>query len=171
MLKYNYAFIVISAISFTSSLFGQNKSMEILKIRQAFQKINSDSSLKTKTIDDEEKFLGNVTDGGGDLKGYFKNDSIQKISEWIGLSFGIIQTEYYFKDDQLIFVYKNEKHFGFNNKTQETDHNKLELAFEARYYFSNEKLIEVKKKGETMEDPIDLIKESKTYSIMLSALK
>lgn len=173
MIKYNCAFIAILLMTtINNSLFAQNKSAEIVKIKQAFQKINSDGSLKIKTIDDEEKFLGNATDGGGELKGYFKNDSIQKITEWVGLSFGTIQIEYYFKDDQLIFVYEIEKHFGFNDKTQETDYNKLELAFEARYYFSNEKLIEVKKKGETMEsNKINFVKESKNYSKMLSAIK
>jgi hypothetical protein len=172
MLKRNYIFLFILIVAFTTSSLGQSRTEIISNIKQSLKKINSDGSLKIKTINDAEKFLGYTTDGGGELKGYFKNDSIQKITEWVGLSFGTIQNDYYFRNNQLIFVYEIEKHFAINDKTQEINYEKLELAFEARYYFSNQKLIEVKTKGKTAENStIDFVKESKTYSKMLSAIK
>jgi hypothetical protein len=171
MLKRDCIFTFMWIVAFHAPSFGQSKAEIISNIKESFKKINNDSSLKIKIIDDAEKFIGYTTDGGGELKGYFKNDSIQKITEWIGLSFGTIQIDYYFKNNQLIFVYEIEKHFAINDKTQEIDYKNLDFAFEGRYYFSNQKLIEVKTKSKTVENPIDFIKESKTYSRMLDAIK
>jgi len=126
---------------------GQTKTGKLSVIRRTYRDINSDPSLKKRTIDDAEEFLGHATDGGGELDGYFKKDSIRKIVATIGLSYGSITDAYYFKDGHLIFVYETENDFPENNRSGELDYTKLELAFEGRYYFDTGHLIDKIEKG------------------------
>ena len=126
---------------------GQTKADKILRIKQTFQKINSDKSLKKKTIDDPEIFLGHATDGGGQLIGYFNKDTVCKIFATVGLSYGTITDEYYFSNGRLIFVYETEKAFPDNDSSDGLNYTKLKLSFEGRYYFDNEKLIDKIIKG------------------------
>src|ERR1700761_3449423 len=89
-----------------------------------------------------------MTDGGGSLTGYFKNDTINKIKVWIGLSYGIKQYEYYFKNGQLFFVYEKDENFSHNDNNGSFDYTKLNFAFEGRYYINNGQMIDVKTKGQ-----------------------
>jgi hypothetical protein len=36
---------------------------------------------------------------------------LYKIKEWIGLSYGVIETEYYLSKNKLVFAFVKEKHF------------------------------------------------------------
>ena len=101
----------------------------------------------TKTLTNEQ-FLGHMTEGGGELTGYFKTGQIKKIVERIGLSYCVRTFEYYFWDGQLIFVYAKEEDFPYIDSTGTLDYTKLELAFEGRYYFDNGKIIETKMTGQ-----------------------
>jgi hypothetical protein len=150
---------------FTSALFpvlfGQSKAELIKAIRKDFQVINHDSSLKKKTLENEE-FLKNRPDGGGELTGYYKNESIVKMIEWIGLSYGNRTREFYFRKGQLFFVYEKFESFARNDTTAETDFSKSPMmTFEGRYYFSNNKLIEQKTSGKRAlaDEASDIIKE------------
>jgi hypothetical protein len=74
-------------------------------------------------------------------------------------------------------VYKTEKHFVFNDKTQEINYKKLKIAFEGSYYFDNEKIIAIKIKGKNNEEEKNdaaiknFLKNSKTYIKILSEVK
>src|SRR5258706_4258188 len=140
--------------------FAQTKAELINTIRKDFQAINTDTSLKTKTLEDDE-FLENTTDGGAELTGYYKRDSIVKIFEWIGLSYGNRTREFYFRKGWLFFVYEKFQSFVINDTTGEMDHSNVKTTFEGRYYFNNDKLIEQKTSGKrTFEDEsAGLIKE------------
>jgi len=137
---------VVSVLFIHSGLYGQSNEEKIRAIRQEFQKINGDSSLQSITLDDPEDFLGHGTDGGGELTGYFRKDSIRKIVIAVGLSYGEIADEYYFRNGRLIFVYETEKHFPYDDSSG-INHEKLNLAFEGRYYFDKNKLISKIEKG------------------------
>ena len=76
--------------------YSQTKEEIIKSIRKNFRQINSDRTLKKISLEDEE-FLENMTDGGRELSGYFRKDSIVKVFEWVGLSYGNRTREYYFK--------------------------------------------------------------------------
>ena len=89
----------------------------------------------------------NMTDGGGELTGFYKNKEIKKIYEWIGLSNGISIKEYYFDKGQLIFVYEKFDSFVFDDKKNELDLTKTKTNFEGRYYFSNKKQFSKSMKG------------------------
>jgi hypothetical protein len=108
MKLYRYILSVIYLLFLFTNSSAQGKEYKrykIFEIKKIFQKINSFKKYKIITINDAEKFLGNNTDNGGSLKGYFMGDTLKKIAEWVGLSNRVIQNEFYFKNDMLVFVY------------------------------------------------------------------
>lgn len=76
--------------------YGQDQSSILAQIKQTFQKINNDKNYEIIIIDNSDAFLGHSTDNGGSLKGFYQDDSLMKIVEWVGLSNRVVQTEYYF---------------------------------------------------------------------------
>lgn len=132
---------LISITSFSQSVEEKKKA-----IRKIFQQINKDSTLKSYQLEGEE-FLEYATDRGGSLIGYFKGDTVVKITEWIGLSSSNKQFEYYFNKGSLVFVNAEEQHFKFNDSTQELDYSKPEKVHEGRFYFNNNKIISSETKG------------------------
>lgn len=136
--------ILLFLFVFSLNVYGQTKQDIIKTTRKQFQEIDTDTTLKKISLDSEE-FLDHVPDGGGELVGFFRGDSIVKIVEWIGLSYGNKITEYYYKNNKLFFVF--EKFDSFVEKNGELDHEKVNTSFEGRYYFNDEKLIEKKISG------------------------
>ena len=134
--------------------------------------INTTKDYK-KVILQNEEFLGDMTDGGGELTGYFKNQKIEKITEWIGVSNGVYSTEFYFKNEQLIFVYRKFSVYEYNYAKNEFDWNKKNLAFEGRYYFVNSRAIdkiekELQKTANSGEiAPAELLEDAKESLEML----
>ena len=125
----------------------QSKTLLITGIRKDFQAINADKSLSKRTLSDEE-VMENATDGGGQLTGYYKKDSLVKIIEWIGLSYGSRTREFYFKNAKLFFVYEKFESFVVKDSAvAEIDRSKVTTTFEGRYYFNKDKLIEQKISG------------------------
>jgi hypothetical protein len=110
------------------------------KIRKTVEQTNKDKSLTTKTLDNEQ-FLQQTTDGGGQLTGYFKNGQLVKIIEWVGLSSCIDITEYYLKDDKLIFVYSQGKELQYIDSIATFNSNQQTLTMECRFYIHNDTLL------------------------------
>jgi len=127
--------------------FAQTKDEQIKLIRKKFEVINKDTTLKKVVLENEE-CLENMTDGGGELTGFYKGKEIKKIYEWIGLSNGISIKEFYFDKGQLIFVYEKFDSFVFDDKKGEFDLTKTKTIFEGRYYFNNKKLFSKSTKGD-----------------------
>lgn len=153
----------------------QNKAELINLIRKNFKEITEYKNYKVVTIDDVSKFKGHYTDNGGSLAGYYKNDSLKKIIEWIGLSVDIIQNEYYFNNDKLIFVYSTAKRHHLNDDFS-IDETKLDNVSEGRYYFDNNKLIDTILSNEEREkekgnDVKRFLKDSKSYINLLNSKK
>jgi len=141
-----HIFFFFLSILFCVVAFAQTKDEQIKFIRKKFEIINSDTTLRKVTLENEE-FLMNMTDGGGELTGFYKNKEIKKIYEWIGLSNGISIKEFYFDKERLIFVYEKFDSFVFDDKKEEFDLDKIKTIFEGRYYFSNKKLFSESTKG------------------------
>jgi len=169
-------FLTVFSLLALTTTFGQvkqNKSVVILNIRQSCQQINSYKKYKTVTIDEAEEFLEHNPDNGASLKGYYKSDSLKKITEWLGLSNKVIQNEYYFDNNgKLIFVYTKESRYKFIDSTQTFDYSKLQLVFQGRYYFDNEKLFETKLTDEEhyqskQKDVLIFLEASKRYAKLL----
>ena len=152
----------------------EGKSVAIVKIKRAYQQINSYKSYKTVVIDNAETFLGHSPDNGGSLTGYYKNDSLKKIVEWVGLSYKAMQNEYYFDSDQLIFVYANESNYHLIDSTQKFDYDKLDPVFTGRYYFNRGKLIDTILTDPTHaaskeQDASSFVASAKRYAKLLKA--
>jgi hypothetical protein len=138
------------AIVFAGTALAQGEVPGVAEIKAQFYAINADRELQTDTFENEE-FLEQGTDGGGMLTIWYKNDSIRKIVEWVGLSYGNITTEYYFCSDQLIFVYEKVATF-VENKEGGRDLTITKTAFEGRYYIRGNTII---KKTTTGTKPFD----------------
>ena len=134
-----HIFFLLLATLFLIVSFAQTKDEKIKLIRKKFEAINKDTTLRRVTLENEE-FLVNIPDGGGELTGFYKGKEIKKIYEWIGLSNGIRIKEFYFDKGQLIFVYEKFDSFVFDAQKNEFDFTKTKTIFEGRYYFSNKKL-------------------------------
>ena len=120
----------------------------INKIQLIIKQINKDSSYRTKILDNEQ-FLEEIPDGGGQLTGYFKNGQLVKIVEFIGFSSCINITEYYLKDNKLIFIYIKGKEFKYVDSLATFNRNLQSLTMECRFYFQNDKLIKSTLAGST----------------------
>ena len=169
-------FITICIFTFATT-YGQSKDANtqvLAKVKRAYGQINSYKNYKTVTIDNSEDFLGYNTDNGGTLTGYYKGDSLKKIVEWVGLSNRVIQNEYYFDNNKLIFVYSTESRYKFNDSTQSFEYSKLYNFFKGRYYFDNNKLFETILKDKDhiktkQKDATDFLKSSSNYIKLLGA--
>ena len=166
------AALLIFCTAYTQGKAG--KSSAIAKIKKAYQQINSYKNYKTVVIDDAEIFLGHNPDNGGSLTGYYKRDTLKKVVEWVGLSYKVVQNEYYFDNGQLIFVYASESQYHLNDSTQTFDYNKLDPLFTGRYYFDQGKLINAILTDETHaaskeQDADSFLKCAKRYSKLLKA--
>ena len=125
--------------------------------------------------------MARMTDGGGQLTAYLKNDSIYKIYEWIGFSFGVRKTEYYYWNEKLFFAYQTEEIFNYtlnNTDTSEIEMSldeayKLIKTSEKRFYFHEDTLVDSKKKGneffgfETDKEAIESIQNSAKENLTL----
>jgi hypothetical protein len=152
----------------SSIVSGQDISKKYPELIKTVELINKDNSLIKVTLKNEE-FMTQVTDGGGELIGYFKNGQIQKITRKIGLSYGIETYDYYFTSRQLIFAYELLNGFIYNESISKFDYTKTEINFIGRYYFRNNKLIDSETTGhnrfedDTLDIETTLIKEMNEY--------
>lgn len=138
---------MVSLVLINVKVFGQKENDTILNIRKSVEQINKDSGYTIKKLNNEE-FLEETTDGGGELTGYFKNKKIYKIFERIGFSNFISVNEYYFLNEQLIFVYEQEIDPQWSDSINTYDWQKQKLVYEGRYYYDNGRLIKSIIKGE-----------------------
>jgi hypothetical protein len=128
--------------------YSQENNTGVENIRHIVEQVNQDSEYVKRVLNNEE-FMEEATDGGGELTGYFKNGHLVKIMEWIGLSSCISVTEYYIQSHKLIFAYTQEKDFAYNANLNSFDSQKQVVTMECRFYFENDKLIKNIIKGES----------------------
>jgi len=143
----------------------QVESESIEKIREHFKWINEQDDFVVSTLNNED-FLDHATDNGALLQGFYKNDTLYKIVEVVGLSSVIMTTEYYFWNNQLIFVYDTEKQFkemvDDSGNFTGLDYSTTELKYESRQYYENENVIKRLKNGDrvgSVDEEIDFIEQ------------
>lgn len=169
-----YLFLTVLTLTETYGQGREDKRSTISRIRKIYMEINDYKDYKTVTIDDAEQFLGHGTDNGASLTGYYQSDSLKKLIEWVGLSNRVIQNEYYFDKEKLVFVYSTESKYRFNDNTESFDYSKLDSVFKGRYYFGNDNLIESilsdKEHERTKQkDSEDFLNSSRDYLKLLNA--
>lgn len=168
-------FFVFLMMCFSAVVEQQNKA-RIEKIKEEFKIINNESGLKTIVLNNEE-FLDHMPDGGGQLTGLYKKGALKKLVCRVGLSSGNEIKEYYFKDDQLIFIYEQFNSFLYDKMKQHLLFDRTERTFEGRYYFYGGKLIDLITKGHSKfrydQDNREqtLLKEANDYGKIISKRK
>ena len=95
-----------------------------------------------------------VTDNGQELKGYYQNNQLKKITHSVGFSFWKIIREYFYYKNELIFVLETK----FQTNDENGFINNPKLIYKNSYYFNKNKLI--KKIVKETSDTIDFVKES-----------
>jgi hypothetical protein len=147
-MKARYVSLLLLVLTCNARSYSQPDKDTIIKnIRQVFQQINGDKTLRTITLAEPE-FLGKevALDGGAELKGYFKNDTLCRMVLEFGLSYAMRKYDYYFSKGRVIFIYERELDYP-EKKDGMLDYEKLVPAFEGRYYYDNNKLIRTYFKG------------------------
>jgi hypothetical protein len=146
------------------------------QIRQIQKSVNvlTSLSITDSAVLEDEDFLENMTDGGSTLTGYFSNGELIKISEWVGLSYGVIQQHFYFAKERLVFVSQTEDYFYTD--TAGTDHSKFENDFRSEFYFTAEKLLEQVSSGsrrfnEEKDKEAELLTDAFVYRKLLQSKK
>ena len=133
------------------SSFAQRQDELISTIKLKVEKIDAQGDLQERTLD-QHTFMKEISDGGGELTGYFvKLDLVKMKMEQI-LSSGFLEVTYYFQDSELIYAYQVERKLigeyededwiGWDF-TAEPD-----TIFEASYYFDHQRLIDETNRGE-----------------------
>ncbi len=132
----------------SASLYGQKEEL-IKEISLAVEKINTDSTYTVKILDNDyfNKKSGEAPDGGQELSGYYKKGQIKKVVKTFGISCGHTIEQFYYENEQLIFVFVKQEVFPNASDSSRLDYTKLETKYEARYYFTKGKLIKAKTSG------------------------
>ncbi len=123
-----------------STSFSQNKDDIINDIRERIEDIHLDTSLKNVTLQNGE-FLENMTDGGGELTGFYKGNRIYRIYQSVGISHGVYLTEFYYRKNRLIFIRDKFSSFVFKDSSGTLDYTKSTTTFSGNYYFSDQRII------------------------------
>lgn len=132
-----YVLVCLRITAFAQDL----EKSAIREIKTQFNGINKKSGLKKRVFEAEE-FLESATDGGGQLTCYYKDDTVVKIIEWIGLSYGNTTREFYFNGGKLIFIYCKVCNF-VQKGGGDLDYTKTMVAYEGRYYIRDNKTLKV----------------------------
>src|SRR6187399_2871529 len=108
--------IIISIFLFATFSIAQDRDEIINDIQNKIEDIHLDTSLKSVTLQNEE-FLPQMTDGGGELTGFYKGDKIYRIYQSVGISYGVYITEYYFWKNKLMFVHDKFNSYVVDDST------------------------------------------------------
>ncbi|MBB3696557.1 hypothetical protein KMW28_24000 [Flammeovirga yaeyamensis] len=147
----NLIITFISSLALTSFCFSQSIDSKMKEIRSKYNEVNEYTDYEIITLNNEE-FMDQMTDGGGELTMYFRDNLISKIYEKIYLSYGVRETEYYYWNEKLFFIYQVEKIFNHIKHLSDTVEITKDEAFELvsnaenRYYFHADTLIHLIKK-------------------------
>ena len=110
--------------------------------------INREEDYETKTLENEE-FLEQMTDGGGELTAWIRDGRVVKMTEWVGLSSCVNVTEYYLQDSQLVFISVQGSEWAYVDSTGSFDPAVQNVTMEARFYFDDNALIKSDLNGST----------------------
>ncbi len=166
-----YTFTILLLLS--SSLLLAQPNPRIAQIRKTVQKINADTAYTIMTLENEQ-FLEKMTDGGGQLMGYFKNGQLVKVLEKVGLSSCVGNYEYYYQNNELIYVRGKEHIFVYIDSTNSFDYTSEKLGCTFSYYIQNDREIYSMYAGHSrcMQSSkvitfSELLKGGKKYAVLL----
>lgn len=155
ILRTKILLLLLILISITKNVSSQTDP-RVLEIREKFKKINDSKNYRVISLNNQE-FMEDITDGGGELTAYMRNDSIFRINVWIGLSNRNLIYELYYWGNELVFVYEIEDSHKIIYEDGEFigfDHFNTQVTLEGRYYFNKNKMFKKIIKGEYLMDEI-----------------
>lgn len=118
----------------------------ISKVHDEAALIDQNNNLFVKVLN-SSKYRNEMTQGAGQLLGYYAGDKIVKIIERYGLSYGLVTFTYYFSNDELMLVHETEEGFIDMQNVADKDYSNVELVFESYYYFARGDLIQTVETG------------------------
>lgn len=127
--------------------YAQNKDMLVKTIQSECETIDADSGYLIKVLKNDDLPLGEKAQGGREITGYFKNNTLYKIIDVVGLPSGIATSTYYFWGDHLVYDYETEDTFPFVDSINRYDYTSVTRSFEGFYYYVADKQIEMKVTG------------------------
>ncbi|HHB51990.1 MAG TPA: hypothetical protein ENK75_02940, partial [Saprospiraceae bacterium] len=125
-------FIILSF--FTKFLTAQNIKQDIAEIKAQFKWINNQKDFQSVYFENDE-FTDQIPSEGCELSVFYKNDTIYKIIQKDAVSYAVFTTEFYLKNNHVIFVYRKEENFRIS-PDDESDI-KFKTKYEERVYFKN----------------------------------
>ncbi len=157
-MKSLFLFLFITVVFLNSD--AQTLEQNIQEIRTQFKFINSQKDFQ-KVVFENEEFTDEVPSEGCGLEVYYKNGNLYKMIESDAASVNLYTTEYYFKNNQLIFVYRKEDEFTKIPGGKVVD---TETIYEERTYYKNGNIIRHLEKGMSVLDkPLDYLELSEEY--------
>ncbi len=157
-MKSLFLFLFITVVFLNSD--AQTLEQNIQEIRTQFKFINSQKDFQ-KVVFENEEFTDEIPSEGCELEVYYKNGNLYKIIESDAASVNLYTTEYYFKNNQLIFVYRKEDEFTKIPGGKVVD---TETIYEERTYYKNGNIIRHLEKGMSVLDkPLDYLELSEEY--------
>jgi hypothetical protein len=113
-------------------------------IQTVFQQIDRDTTLRIVSMTEHE-FAADEAGKSGLLKGYFKGDSLYKVTLSVAISYAKVKECYYFRGGQLVYASETEE-----------DNGKTGNAFEGSYYYDGYKTLSILVKGQKKQGPDDV---------------
>jgi hypothetical protein len=146
----------------------QTKEEKVKSIDTVLERLIVCSADDSLTLVNEE-FMPHMTDGGGSLTAFYKEKHIYRIREQIGLSYGIITTDYYLQNDKLVCAVETERSFPVVEESGERDHQHPVQVYTGKFYFEGDLLLYTVKIGKrTFDDELYFDSQTKEGSLLSS---
>lgn len=150
--------VFIITILLTLTIQGQGLIDKYPEIQTEKEKIDRNDSLKIIKLQNEE-FLKQMTDGGGELRGFYDlTGTFRKIEVTIFISHGEQEYIFYLREETPFFIVDRFQQFAWNEETSAFDHNRFDGGFKGTYIFLDGHLIDQISLGHNRyeDDQIDI---------------
>ena len=165
-------FILASALLLLSLSLKAQEDPYVKSVNDTVQKIDKYNPLTSVAADYPPESPGQSSI---QLTGYFKGDLLCKIICHVIYNWGIVEYEFYFSNEQLLYVHETERHLQFDYELKSYS-GELNVAYVGRYYFNSMQIVHEDNMGKKTESykkgagPV-LVKNVQKYMTLLKAKK
>ncbi|WP_378185202.1 hypothetical protein ACE939_09460 [Aquimarina sp. W85] len=146
---------------YTSIVFGQTNDEILNDIKNQTEIIDSYTEFDILSLEPEE-FLTEMVDHGPSFNGYYEHNRLKKMVKTIGTPNADVVTDYYFWNDELIFVsYKQRPYMKSGASSDALDYSSAYTKYEEQYFYKNGKQIDKKTIGKAV---LPINKNSNVFS-------
>lgn len=94
----------------------------------------------------DTSFVNAMPENGAELRAYFVNDTLSKITTWFGFNFGDVTRDYFYWEDTLSLVNETQKLYNAT-AVPKINPDSIKISYSGRYIFRGGKLMEISQKG------------------------